>query len=306
MTHAYRLAALKLESDLDLPDLMAWDGARAATADVVVRLGNVPSRLDAPDHIAPIFQTKGRGDYLLALPGTGRIQVQDGRKVTVDPDAGADPTLTCALLTSTIQAVLWHQRGLLPLHACAVAVGGRALVLAGPSASGKSTLAALMSAMGHGVLADDVSVLESRDGAAITVLPTSPHLRLWGDALGHLGIPTAGLRRALSAKAQFHLDRHASSVREPQKLVAVVVLTRRSGGALSIERQRGPFAVGALRDMVHTRRPAHALGRDPSIFSALTKLVAAGVTVWRLRVPDDPARLDEVAAMALTALEAPH
>jgi len=136
------------------------------------------------------------------------------------------------------------------------------------------------------------------------VLPISPHLRLWRDALDHLGIPAEGLRRALSAKEQFHVDRHAGCVRQPQKLAAVVVLTRRSGGALSIERLYGPLAVGALRDMVHTRRPARALGRDSEIFAALTRLAAGGVTVWRLRVPDDPARLGEAAEMALAALEA--
>jgi hypothetical protein len=36
---------------------------------VVLRLGKVPPRLETPDHIAPIFQTRGRGEYLLALPG---------------------------------------------------------------------------------------------------------------------------------------------------------------------------------------------------------------------------------------------
>src|SRR5205085_1412829 len=128
MSHAYRLSALKLESDLDLPELMPWDGPDDISADLTFRLGKVPLRLEAPDHVAPVFQTKGHGRYLLALPGTGRILVQDGRRVTIDPDPEADPTDICAFLTSTIQAVLWHQRGLLPLHACAVAVDGRAVV----------------------------------------------------------------------------------------------------------------------------------------------------------------------------------
>jgi len=304
MSYAYRLSALRLESDLDLPELMPWDGPGDAPADIVVRLGKVPARLEAPDHVAPVFQTRGRSEYLLALPGTGRILVRDGREVTIDLDAGADPTNTRAFLASTIQAVLWHQRGLLPLHACALADDGRALALAGPSASGKSTLAALLSAKGHEVMADDVCVVDVRDGTAIEVLPVSPHLRLWRDTLDHLGIPAKGLRRALSIKEQFLLERRGACIRASRKLAAVVVLLRRSSGALSIEQLHGSRAVGALRDVVHTRRPARALGRDPAIFAAITRLLAAGVTVHRLRVPDDPARLGEAAAMALTALEA--
>jgi hypothetical protein len=304
MSHAYHLAALKLESDLELPELMPWDGPDDAPADLIIRLGKLPPRLDMPDHVAPVFQTKGRSEYLLALPGTGRILVQDGRKVTVDPDPEADPTDTGAFLTGTIQAVLWHQRGLLPLHACAVAIDGRAVALAGPPAGGKSTLAAVLSAKGYQVLADDICIVDVRDGADIKVLPISPQLRLWCDALDHLGIPTGGLRRALSSKEQFLLDRRAGGAREPRTLAAVVVLLRQLTGALSIERLHGALAVGALRDVVHTPRPARALGRDPAIFAALTRLAAGNVSVWRLRVRDDLGCLDEAAALALTALEA--
>jgi hypothetical protein len=72
MSHAYRLSGLKAISDLDLPDLLPWDGEDGAPADVTFSLGGVPPQLAAPDHVAPIFSTKGRREYFLALPGTGR------------------------------------------------------------------------------------------------------------------------------------------------------------------------------------------------------------------------------------------
>jgi hypothetical protein len=303
MSYAYRLCALKVESDFDLPELTAWDGLVDSAADVVIRRGEVPSRLAAPDHVAPIFQTRGDTEYLLSLPGSGRVLVRRGAEVTVDLEPAANATDARAIITSSILAVLWHQRGLLPLHASVVATHGRALALAGPAASGKSTLAAMMSARGHCVVADDVCVVDARTDGNITVLPVAPHLRLWRDTLDHLGIRCEGLLRMLSAKEQFLLDGHASDVREPQRLAAVVVLSRRPGGMISIARHQGALAVGALRDVVHTRSPARALGRDPEIFAALTRL-ATNVTVWRLRVPDDPACLDDAVATALGALEA--
>jgi hypothetical protein len=301
MNYAYHLAALKLESDLDLPDLVRWEGPRDAPADIVVRFGKVPLRLDAPDHVAPVFQTEGSNRYLLTLPGTGRIQVQNGCEVTVDPDPTGEATGVRAFISSTIQAVLWHQRGLVPLHAGAVAVDRRVLALAGPGASGKSTLVAMLAAKGHRVMADDVCVIDV-SGIEVKVHPISSHLRLWRDAVDHLGIPEERLRRTLSFKEQFVVD-PGGYVHESQMLAAVVVLTRRSGGALSLERLQGSLALGALRDVVHTRRPARALGRNAAIFAALTR-VAAGAAVARLRVPDDPACLDDAAALALTMLEA--
>src|SRR5207249_8855374 len=62
------------------------------------RSGAVPPRLDEADHVGPVFQTKGRAEYLLNLPGTGRILVRQGSKVTIDADSAADPVDVSAFL----------------------------------------------------------------------------------------------------------------------------------------------------------------------------------------------------------------
>ena len=302
MSYAYRLSDLQLVSDLDLPGMIPWDGPTDAPADIVIRLGQTPARLEAADHVAPLFQTQGRNRYLLLLPGTGRMLVQEGCDVTVEPEPGADPTALRAILTGPIQAVLWHQRGLLPLHGNAVIVDGRAIALVGPAASGKSTLAARLSIKGHVPLADGLCVIDAADARPPSVLPGMPHLQLWRDALDYLGIATNGLNRILATREKFLVQRRGGLVDAPQPLAAVVVLWRRTSGALDIERLRGLAAVAALRDNVYLRRPAQALGRDKAIFAALTRLVAAGVTVWRLKLPDDPSCLDRAAVELLTVL----
>ena len=68
----------------------------------MIRLGQTPARLEAADHVAPLFQTQGRNRYLLLLPGIGRILVQAGREVTVEPEPGADPSVLRAILTGPI------------------------------------------------------------------------------------------------------------------------------------------------------------------------------------------------------------
>jgi hypothetical protein len=146
MTDAYDLNGLKLESDFPLPAFAAWDGSRDAFTDIVIRRGKVPSRLYRPDHIAPLFQTSGADEYLLVLPGTGRILIRGGREIAVEPEPDTPATNLSAILTGPIQAVLWHQRDLLPLHASVVVIKGRAIALCGCGAAGKSTLAAILAA----------------------------------------------------------------------------------------------------------------------------------------------------------------
>jgi hypothetical protein len=303
MTQAYWLSGLKLESDLPLPALARWDGPGDAAADIAIRRGQVRPRLDRPDHVAPIFQTRGRNEYLLTLPGTGRILVRNGNEVTVDPDSGADASVTSAILTGTIQAVLWHQRGLLPLHASVVVIGGRAVALCGPSASGKSTLAAMLAAQGCAVIADDLCLVDAGEGGAVSVLPGRTRLRLWRDVLDRLGMTPSVLTPALTARETYFVDCGRSAARGRFALGAVVTLARRQSRPIELERMRGARAINTLYGMVHTRRPAGALGRAHDIFAAVTRLASSGPTIWELRLPGDPARLGEAAAKVLTVLD---
>jgi hypothetical protein len=147
-------------------------------------------------------------------------------------------------------------------------------------------------------------VIEGSDAGLSSVLPGTPHLQLWRDALVRLGIATEGLARVLATKEKFLVEWRADFVNAPQPLAAVVMLWRRLGGGLGIERLRGLAAVTALRDNVYLRRPACALGRDAAIFAALTQLVATGVTVWRLTLPDDLSCLEAAASELLAVLKA--
>jgi len=301
MTQSYWLGGLKLASDFSLPTLARWDGPGDAAADIAIRRGEVPPRLDRPDHVAPIFQTRGRNEYLLALPGTGRILVQNGNEITVDPDRGADDRTTSAVLTGTIQAVLGHQRGLLPLQASAVEIGGRAVALCGLPASGKSTLAAMLAAEGAAVVADGLCLVDAREGEPVSVWPGCTRLRLWADALERLGIGSTALPRALTGRDAFFLDCAGPLPRARSALGTVIVLYRGETRRVELKRMRGTLAVRSLYSRVHTRRPAGALGRGQAIFAAVNRLASSGATIWALKIPSDPSYLREAAANVLTA-----
>jgi hypothetical protein len=303
MTYAYRLAALKVASDLDLPELPPWDGPSVSAAEIVIRLGAVQARLAGADHVEPIFQTRGRDEYLLNLPGTGRMLVRHGREIIIETELGADPINTRALLIGPMQAVLWHQRGLLPLRGSAAVIGGRAVALAGPAATGKSALAAVLAQAGHQILADGICVVatDDRSGSPI-VLPGVSALGLWRDTLDQFGIAANGFGRVLSGKDKFLVDCW-SGCAEPRRLAAVVALARRSTTVLAIERLSGAAAFATFRKIVHMNRPAHALRRDGDIFAGVAQILSDGVTVWSLTLPDDPTCFGAAASKVLNALE---
>jgi hypothetical protein len=304
MTDAYELNGLKLESDFPLPAFTAWGGSPDALADIAIRRGKVPSRLERPDHVAPLFQTRGAGEYLLVLPGTGRFLVRSGREIAVEPETDTPATNLSAILTGPVQAALWHQRGLLPLHASVVVIKGRAIALCGCGAAGKSTLAAILAAQDHNVIADDICVVDARSDGKVLVPPGCARLQLWPDALAELGIAPDGLERAVPDKEKYLHDCGNRIPAEPQRLAAVVLMVRHHTlPPATLERLRGTQTADVLHDCVHSRRPAVALGRAQPIFTAFARMASAGVSFWRLTVPEGLPGLREAAAKLLATLE---
>jgi hypothetical protein len=114
------------------------------------------------------------------------------------------------------------------LHASAVEVPAGVVAFVGRSGAGKSTLAAAMVAAGALHFSDDVLVL-----AGTEAHPGSPHLTLphrapvEADRLGRI-VEDDGEERWLA------VDAH--SERSPRPVAAIVLLERRRGAALAVER----------------------------------------------------------------------
>lgn len=92
-------------------------------------------------------------------------------------------------LLGPILGIVLRLRGVVCLHASAVAVGARALAFVGPAGSGKSTMAATFARAGVPVLSDDTIALSAR-GSSWFVAPAYPRVRLWPDAVAALGAGT--------------------------------------------------------------------------------------------------------------------
>jgi hypothetical protein len=169
LPYRYRLFGLKIASSLELPELV--DDANADLPDVIITM-----EAGADTHA-----------FRLHVPDIATFYVTGGHTINIDAESGAEPRNIRLFLLGSAMGALIHQRGLLPLHANAVIIDGRAIAFTGPSGSGKSTLAAWFHDRGFEVLADDVCVISPVDELRFGVLPGLPRLRLWRDALERSG-----------------------------------------------------------------------------------------------------------------------
>ncbi|MBI3891830.1 MAG: hypothetical protein HY303_09920 [Candidatus Wallbacteria bacterium] len=153
----------------------------AFLADVEVLRGPVSCALEVPTARGILWEASP-GELTLAVPDVARYAVSQGRRVTYDPAPGATTKEIDWMFRLLPLAALLYQRGLLPLHAAGAADDSGAVLLAGGSASGKSTLMAELVRRGFKCLGDDVAPVELDAQGRPIVLPTYSQVLLWEDA----------------------------------------------------------------------------------------------------------------------------
>lgn len=309
----YLLYGLEVEADAALPALAPREGGGGpevrvtvgAHPDGVARAGGwvrryLSDRANADDEPTVTVDSSVDGRWV-------RLRYADGTEFTVDA-AGtrigctwrAPMTLedTATYLLGPVFGMVLRLRGLTCLHASAVAVDGRALLVCGAAGTGKSTTAAAFAARGRAVLADDVAALE-RGPDGFRVRGAYPHLRLWPDAVAGLYGHPAALPLLTPNWEKRFLDLGGGAARfepGPLPLAAVYLLGPRAAeGAPRLEPVPAAQAVLALvaNTYVGWVPDAAAQGRDLALYGRL----AREVPVLRAVPHADPARLPELCAL---------
>jgi hypothetical protein len=127
-----------------------------------------------------------RLDALAAAP-FARVLISSAEYQISELEDGAGVDDAVPFLLGTAMGILLHQLGRLVLHASAVAVNGRAVLLCGRSGVGKSTLAAALNQSGYPLLLDDFCCVEMVDGKPLAH-PDGRQVKLWAQAIDELGL----------------------------------------------------------------------------------------------------------------------
>jgi hypothetical protein len=292
--YQYRAHGFTISSELELPELVPFDGV----PDVLMRLGPVAADLDGPVRHGPGYQA-AEGRYLLDVPGIARYLVTDGREVRIAPAPGALESGVRVFLLSSVMAALTHQRGLLAMHASTVAFDGGAVLFAGESGAGKSTISAAFHDRGYPIITDDISVVAfDRDGHPM-IQPGYRHLRLTADALDHVGASLGARRKMALGEQKYGVTVPGAAPPAPVPIRRMFLLTDRPAATISLRPLDGPAKVTAVVRGTYRRRMSVALGRRSAHF-ALCVAVARRIEIVDVDRPRDLDRLHRL----VDALEA--
>lgn len=178
----YTAFGLTLASTLPLPELMAGNGK----VDILIEV--VRGESIAPQEHSQIQCAVASPNRVHLTWGTvGDLLIEEGYRITVVPAPNADEDALRLFIIGAGLGVLLHQRGLLVLHASGVAIGDRIIGFVGAKGWGKSTTAAALHQRGHALISDELLVVRFDDRDQPLVMPGSPQMRLWSDALVSTG-----------------------------------------------------------------------------------------------------------------------
>lgn len=210
---------------------------------------------------------------------------------------------TVSYLLGPVLGFVLRLRGILPLHASAVAVGGHAVAFVGPEGAGKSTIAAAFAARGHPVLSDDLAALCEVEGSP-GIQPGFPWLRLRPDGATALSASSRLPPPLTPTGDRLYLDLALTRDGyrfEPEALPigAVYLLGEHSTdpAAPAVEAVGPADAVLALVNNTWGARLLDEVMRARE-FDVVCRLVGRS-PVRRLRSHDDPARLAELCELIL-------
>jgi Serine kinase of the HPr protein, regulates carbohydrate metabolism len=168
------------------------------------------------------------------------------------------------------------------LHAAAVARGDRAIILAGPSGIGKSTLAYLAHRSGFEVMSEDRVWIQRLPATRVWGWPARLHLR--AESVHHFPELGGSATRSHGAAKERHVVDIASSVAVPRFYaddVEVCLLSRCSGPPW-LERVSADVILEALCRDVAPGFDRHSDRHVPSVRAI------AGSGGWRLHLSGDP------------------
>ena len=293
----YTAYGLHIRSALALP-FEPLPGPPAGEADVTIRFGPTPAalpRLRDTDMMKPIERgmlwEAAPGAFLLHVPGVARYCVTAGRDIGIEPCGGSDRSAVSSLFTGTVLAALLQQRGLIPFHASAVATGTGAVLFAGWSGVGKSSLLAALIERGYAAMSDDATAVEMDAAGKPEALAAFPSMRLWQDTLDVFD--WRGRTRVREGMEKYLIPIGSFSP-APLPVRAVFFLTESNGSDVTVESMSSLEAFAVLRKNTYRKAFLKGLGQQPRHFQTLTAM-AKIVPVFRVTRPTYPFLLDALA-----------
>lgn len=277
----YQAYGLQIASELPLPELLRSESDDRP--DVRISLGPVPDNLDDPLDTGVLFDASP-SQFLLRMPAIAKYLVRNGDEIVIEPAPEATEHEVRVFMLGSCVGALLHQREFLVMHAAAIADDDGAVLFAGASGVGKSTLLGELLNRGHAMVVDDVCAVTTSDVGNATVMPGYPRTRLWADAAKKLDVDTEDLERTRPSIEKFERQVPDQFWNAPARFRRLYILGVHNQPDISVERLPALNSFSVVLHNTYRGKFIEGLAMRSTHF-ALATLVASSVTISRVKRP---------------------
>ena len=261
---------------------------------------------EAGEPVLRVFRLLG-GEYyhFCYADGTEFLVDQGGMRIWATWREPLTIEDTTTYLLGPIMGFVMLLRGMVCLHASAIALDGYAIALLGPAGSGKSTTAAAFFDRGFDVLAEDVVTLDDCDDRFL-VRPAYPCIRLWPASVKALYGTETHLPKLTPNWDKCYLDLTQQFQQESLPLAAIYLLDVRRDDSTAPRVEPLDRAEGLISLVANTyATKLMDKGMRAREFELLNR-VLNNVPLRRVIPHTDPARIQELCDSILDDFESSH
>lgn len=187
--YTYFAYGLTIESEIMMDEFQQGNG----NADIEIVFGNVPQHIEGDTKGTVWFQAK-KNHILITVDDIAKFYIKEGKEIVVEPYEYANLSTIKLYLHGSVFSALLYQRGLLPIHASALLIHDKCVMIAGNSGAGKSSLSITLRKKGYKVLTDDIVALDFSNDI-IQAAPGFPLQKVTLKTAKELGIDTSNLEQ---------------------------------------------------------------------------------------------------------------
>ena len=212
----YWAYGLTIKSEIEFPELLPLP--ENVIHDIELICGIAPEHNQENLHDAKKTIYISSDAYKLILPDIASYWAENGNSIIVQPALLADMSKVRLFCLSNVFAAILNQRGIIPMHAAALKVNDRLILICGHSGAGKSTLVGTLQSRGFSVFSDDVCVPVTNLNNQVLMYSSFPMMKFWEETikrLPSLGEPNVQLRPELNKFGFYFHDQFDNTPKQP-------------------------------------------------------------------------------------------
>lgn len=267
--------------------------------DAYVEMGIVPEFIkeERKNHHVAEFRDKYCWIY---IEGLGYYYIENGDHIVIEKDGNDSEYTIMTFLTGLAFALLFTQRGFVPLHGSVLDYKGKGCLISGASGSGKSSTAFELLKRGAIFVADDIGMVDSTN---MTVNPGFPVQRLCEDQIERLGFDKSKLEYLGERKNKYARRLEPDEyIYEKRPFDAMFRIKRYDGDELICKEVTGADKIKIVAENVFCYFFISDMKMKPQDMMRYMQ-IATKVRIFSIMRPRDKNTLDEIVKYVFDRME---